>query len=156
MLSARIAKTGAAVAACAAMGAGATFAVNASAPSTTPASAHGPGGHRNAPHLLRHHAALRRVRRAVHAEAVIPVAGGKFATVIYDRGTVEKVEGQQLTLREGTKTATYKTVTLTIPDDAKIRVNGRPASLADVKPDQRAFVVQGPNVTRVFAAARHG
>jgi sarcosine oxidase gamma subunit len=66
------------------------------------------------------------------------------------------VEGQQLTLREGTKTATYKTVTLTIPNDAKVRVNGRAASLADVQPDQRAVVVQGPNVTRVFAAARHG
>jgi len=142
------------------MGAGATFAVNASAPSTTPASARagsGPVAHRHhARHFLRRHAALRRVRRAVHAEAVIPVKGGKFATVTYDRGTVTKVEGQELTLREGTKTATYKTVTLTIPSDAKVRVNGRAASLADVKPDQVASVVHGPNATRVFTTARHG
>src|SRR5581483_8397623 len=53
--------------------------------------------------------ARRAVRGAVHAEAVLPVRG-QFVTVTLDRGFVQKVEGNDLTIREGTKNLTYKTI----------------------------------------------
>src|SRR4051812_49116255 len=51
----------------------------------------------------------------VHAELVVPDRQGGFQTVTFDRGTVESVSGDQLTIKEGTPKATYKTITLTIP-----------------------------------------
>jgi hypothetical protein len=74
-----------------------------------------------------------------------------FANVTLDRGFVQSLSGQQLTLREGTKTATYKTVTLTIPADARVRDNGHQATLADVKQGQHVLVLQGPKRTLVVA-----
>src|SRR5437763_15869093 len=85
---------------CAALGAGAAGAGNAaSAPSAGPAvkqaAARGAGkGHRGP---------LRALRRAVHADAVVPTKDGKFVTVTLDRGIVQSVDGDQLTLKEGTR-----------------------------------------------------
>jgi hypothetical protein len=90
-------------------------------------------------------------RRAVHAEAVVPKADGTFATWTYDRGKVDSVTGSDLKLTEGTAKATYRTVTLTIPSTARIRVNGRKAALSDVKAGQRVQVVQTPKLTLVAA-----
>src|SRR6476620_6254804 len=59
----------------------------------------------------------------VRAELVVPDRQGGFKTVTLDRGTVDSVSGDQLTIKEGTPKATYKTVTLTIPSDAKVRRN---------------------------------
>ena len=56
-------------------------------------------------------------RRTVHANVVVATKSG-FATVTVDRGFVQSVNGRQLTIREGTKTTTYKTITLTIPSNA--------------------------------------
>jgi hypothetical protein len=53
-----------------------------------------------------------------------------FATVTLDRGFVQSVNRQQLTIREGTKTTTYKTVMLTIPSNAVVRDNRRAGSAA--------------------------
>src|SRR4051794_23065912 len=62
------------------------------------------------------HAGARAVKRAVHAEAVVPVQNGtKFATVTYDRGTVKSVAADSITLTEGTRKATYKDVTVSVP-----------------------------------------
>ncbi len=69
----------------------------------------------------------------------------------FDRGTVKSVSGQQLTLTEGTKLATYKTVTLTIPTTARVRDNRKKGTLADVKTGQRATVVKTPKATFVIA-----
>jgi hypothetical protein len=88
-------------------------------------------------------ALLRPLRRAVHGEAVIPVAGGQFATVTFDRGVVQSVAGNQLTLTEGTAKATYKTVTLAVPANAVVRDNRQPAQLSDVKTGQVAVVSRG-------------
>ena len=89
-------------------------------------------------------------RRAVHAEVVVATRTG-FATVTIDRGFVQSVNGRQLTVREGTKKSTYRTVTLTIPAGAEVRDNGRGASLSALTPGQRVGVVQGPHATRVTA-----
>lgn len=132
-------------AACTFAGAGGALGVDALS-----SSAHN-GGH----HLRAHHAFQRfgAFPRAVHADAVVPTKNGDFATVTFDRGTVKSVSGQDVTLTEGTRTATYKDVTITVPTDAKIRVFGtRNATLADVRPGMRAAVVQAPQKTFVLAA----
>jgi hypothetical protein len=50
---------------------------------------------------------------------VVAGKGGKFVTVTFARGSVSAVNGQQLTIAEGSKKATYRTVTLTIPTTAR-------------------------------------
>ena len=89
-------------------------------------------------------------RRAVHADAVVATGSG-FATVTIDRGFVQSVSGQQLTIREGTQKATYKTVTVTIPSSATVRDNRRTSSLSALTAGQRVAVVQGPQRTWVIA-----
>jgi hypothetical protein len=134
---------------CAALGAGAAVAGNAaSAPSgggTGGNQAAGPDGAKG------RHGRLGALRRAVHVDAVVPTKDGKFANVTLDRGIVQSVQGDQLTLKEGTRKATYKTVTLTIPGNAVVRDNKRPAKLSDIKSGQRAVVFHGPNRTAVIA-----
>ena len=90
------------------------------------------------------------VRRAVQGDAVVATRSG-FATVTFNRGFVQSVSGQQLTIREGTKQHTYKTVALTIPASAKVRDNGQSASLSQLTSGQRVGVVQGPQRTWVIA-----
>ena len=77
-----------------------------------------------------------------------------FVTVSFDRGFVESVKGAALTLREGTKKATYKTVTLTIPSGAQVRNNGRRSSLSALTPGEHVGVLQGP--VRTLVVARGG
>jgi hypothetical protein len=89
-------------------------------------------------------------RRAIQGDLVVATRSG-FATVTFERGFVQSVNGQQLTIREGTKAATYKVVTLTIPTNAKVRDNGQSASLSQLTAGQRVGVLQGPKVTRVIA-----
>jgi hypothetical protein len=89
-------------------------------------------------------------RRAIHAEAVVATKTG-FATVTLDRGFVQSVSGRQLTIREGTKNATYRTVTLAIPSNAKVRDDRRASALSALTPGQRVAVVQGPKRTWVIA-----
>lgn len=95
--------------------------------------------------------ALRRfATRAVHGTVVVHTRSG-FATVTFDRGTVDSVNGQQLTITEGTARASYRTVTLTIPATARVRDNRQKATLSAVKPGQRVIVVQAPKRTFVIA-----
>lgn len=101
------------------------------------------------------HAAVRpgvagRLRRAVHGDFVVPTRKG-FVTVAFDRGFVQSVSGDTLTLREGTKKATYKTVTVTIPSSALVRNNGTRSSLSSLKPGEHVGVFQGPVRTLVVA-----
>jgi hypothetical protein len=88
-------------------------------------------------------------RRAVHASAVVATKSG-FANVTVDRGFVQSVNGQQLAIREGTKTATYKTVTLTIPSNAVVRDNRKASRLSALSAGQRVAVVQAPQRTWVI------
>jgi hypothetical protein len=130
---------------CAGVGAGAGILGSASAAtsSTTPNAAH------PARAGLVRRAAL---RRAVHAEIVVPTAGGGFATVTYDRGSVESVAGTQLTVREGTTSATYRSVTLTIPSSAIVRLDRVTAQLSQLQAGDRVRVFAGPKHTLVSAS----
>jgi hypothetical protein len=91
-----------------------------------------------------------RLRAAVHGSLVVPYRGG-FATVTFDRGSVKSLSGQELTITEGTRRATYATLTLAIPTGAIVRDNGRRASLGSLQPGERVVVVRGPAATRVIA-----
>src|SRR2546425_8993900 len=70
----------------------------------------------------------------VHVQAVVPNrAGTGFQTVTIDTGAFKSLSGDQLTITEGTKSVTYKTVTLTIPSGATVRRNGASAKVGDLK-----------------------
>lgn len=133
---------------CVALGAGVSAIASAGAATSSSAKSHaGRAGH--------HRGLARFGGRAVHGDVVVATKKG-FATITFDRGTVESVNGRQLTVKEGTK-KTNKTVTLTIPTGAKVRDNRQPASLSAVKPGQRVMVITGPKRTRVIARTpRHG
>jgi hypothetical protein len=99
---------------------------------------------------------LRRIaRRTVHGDFVVHTKAG-FVTVTVDRGVVDSVSGQQLKIAEGTPKATYKTVTLTIPADARVRDDKQKASLSSVKAGQRVLVVSAPKRTLVIARTPRG
>jgi hypothetical protein len=88
--------------------------------------------------------------RAVSGSVVVRTKSG-FQTVTFERGKVDSVSGQQLTITEGTPKASDKTVTLTIPSGAVVRDDRQKASLSDVKPGQRVLVVGAPKRTIVIA-----
>jgi hypothetical protein len=146
MTARKFARVGGVLAASAALGAVGAYVGDAASPSSSPAAAAkagkaGPHGARRGPGGA--------LRRAVHAEAVVATKNGQFATVTLDRGIVERVDGNSLTLREGTKTATYKTVTLDVPSGAVVRIKRKPGKLSDIQAGQRAAVVKGPQRTLV-------
>ena len=92
------------------------------------------------------------MRRAVQGEFVIHTKTG-FETVSFERGFVQSVSGDSLTLREGTKNASYKTVTVTIPSGSRVRNNGHAAALSSLTAGEHVGVLQGPAHTWVVARA---
>ena len=131
---------------CVALGAGISAIASAGASTTKSAHAGTTAGHKG-----QHGGGLKRfAARAVHGDVVVPTKTG-FATVTFDRGVVDSVSGQQLQITEGTKKATYKTVTLTIPTTAVVRDDKQKSTLASVKAGQRVLVVQAPKRTLVVA-----
>jgi hypothetical protein len=90
--------------------------------------------------------------RAVHEDAVVlNKAGTGFITATEDNGSVVSVSGDQLTIKEGTASVTYKTLTLTIPSGATIRRNGSTAKLSDLKAGDHVHVTKSSEGTTVFA-----
>jgi hypothetical protein len=87
----------------------------------------------------------------VHSESVVPNQKGGFDTITMDRGTFSSLSGDQLAITEGTKSATYKTVTLTISSSATVRRNGAAAHLTDLKSGDTVLVLQSPTGTVVNA-----
>src|SRR5262249_11090910 len=87
----------------------------------------------------------------VHSENVVPNKTGGFDTVTMDRGSFSSLSGDKLTITEGTKSATYKTLTLTIPSGASVSRNGEAAKLSDLKSGDTVMVAQSPNGTDVAA-----
>ncbi len=57
---------------------------------------------------------------------------------------MKSVSGSQLVVTDGTPKAAYQDATIVVPSTAKVLVNGKPATLADVKPGQRVVVAQLP------------
>ena len=146
MSKARLVRVGAVGAACAAVGFGISALGSAGAETAKqPDARAGHFGHRFGGHRF--------LRGAVHAEAVIPV-NGQFVTVTFDRGFVQSVSGNDLTIREGTANKTYKTVTLTIPTGATVRNDRHAAQLSSLQSGEHVLVFHGPN--RTLVAARHG
>jgi hypothetical protein len=73
-------------------------------------------------------------RGAVHSESVVlNRAGTAYETIVSDDGTLTAVSGSTLTIKEGTSSVTYKTVTVTVPSGATIVRNGKTAALTDLK-----------------------
>jgi hypothetical protein len=90
--------------------------------------------------------------RAVHEDAVVlNKAGTAFITATEDSGKVVSVSGDQLTIKEGSTSVTYKSPTLTIPSGATIRRNGATAQLSDLKAGDHVHVSQSSDGTTVFA-----
>jgi len=82
------------------------------------------------PAALRRDRGLRRLlARGDHATVAVHTKAG-FRTFTINRGFVQSVNGQQLTVRDGTRKATYGVVTLTSPATARIRDSGSRASLS--------------------------
>jgi hypothetical protein len=141
-------KLGALALACLAIGAGASVIANAGA--ATSAGTTATANHRGAARASAL-APRRLARRAVEGSVVVARKGGKFVTVTFARGAVSSVSGDQLTIAEGTKKATYRTVTMTIPTAAHVRDNRQTATLSDLKPGQRVVVIETPARTWVVA-----
>jgi hypothetical protein len=133
-------KTLALAAACTLTGAGGALAIDAVGSSARP--------HHRRAHLRA--AGLDLARRAVHVEAVLATKDG-FGNATIDRGVVKSVSGQDLTVTDGTPKKAYQDVTIAVPADAVVRVGGRKATLADLKPAERVLVAQLPKRTLVLA-----
>jgi hypothetical protein len=89
---------------------------------------------------------------AVHEVAVVlNKAGDGFLTVTSDSGTLQSVSGGQLTLKEAVGSVVYRTVTLTIPSDARVIRNFRSASLSDLRAGDRVRVSSSTEGTAVLA-----
>jgi hypothetical protein len=127
---------------CAALGAGAS--VIASAGAAT-GSIHGGKGKAVRAGGLRRFAA-----RSVQGSVVVYTKKG-FVTVTFNRGKVDSVNGQQLMITEGTKKATFKTVTLSVPANALVRDNRRKATPSALEAGQRVTVINAPQRTLVVA-----
>jgi hypothetical protein len=134
-------------AACAAAGVGAGT-VAAAGASTGQHSASDKSAHRTVSAQRR--GLIRLARRTVHGELTVRTAKG-FRTVTIDRGTVDSVSGDTLTMSDGTPTATDQKVTITIPSSARVRNDRRPAALSSLTAGERVVVVQLPQRTVVRA-----
>jgi hypothetical protein len=85
--------------------------------------------------------------------SVVPNKQGTgFDTVTEDSGNVQSVSSQQLTLNEGTKSLTYKTVTLTIPAGATVQRDGKSAQLSELQSGDHVTVFENSDGTSTVNA----
>lgn len=165
--SKRLSKTSALLMCGAAIGGATGYAASASGTSNTASTtassayaAHGANGarHHGAKARGSKRAGLRgleaRMRHAVSASVVVSNGHGQFATVSLVRGTLVSISGSSLTVREGTARSSYKTVTLSLPADAVVRIAHARSSLSALSAGEHVLVIQGPK--RTLVAARPG
>lgn len=131
---------------CVALGAGASAIASAGAATGSSSTTAAQGGL----HGVRATGLRRLSRRTVQGALVVATKQG-FVNVTFERGKIDSVSGPQLTITEGTSKMSYKTVTLTIPADARIRDNRQTATMSDLKVGQRVVVLQAPKRTFVIA-----
>ncbi len=101
-----------------------------------PPGGHGPGGD------------------AVHSvDVVLNKAKTAYITQTTDEGTVESVDsaGGTITLLEGTKALTYKTVTVTVPSGATIALDGKTSTLGALVAGDHVSVSSSSDETDVMA-----
>lgn len=90
----------------------------------------------------------------VHAEGVtLNKAGTEYINFTADNGTVKSVEASagKLTIVEGSKSVTYKTVTLSIPGEATVTLDGKSSSLSGLAEGDHVCVTSTKEGTTVFA-----
>ncbi len=92
-----------------------------------------------------------RLKHAVSITAVVPTGGGKFATVSIARGVLVDTASNAVTLREGTPRATYKTVTLPLGADTRVRLSEQRSSIGALSAGDRVTVIEGPHGTTIVA-----
>jgi hypothetical protein len=131
---------------CAALGAGVGAIASAGASSGQTKS-----GRRTLGRSLRGGGLRRLARHAVHGDLTIATRTG-LETVSFDRGRIQRVNGQQLTITEGIRQASSRTVTVTVPANARVRDNRRVATMSELKDGQRVLVIRAPKRTFVIAA----
>jgi hypothetical protein len=142
--SPRLTKAAALVLSGAALGGAGGYAASASGASTSPTKTS----------ATKHAGALARqarLRHAVSITAVVPDGRGHFSTLSIERGTLVSVSGQSLTLNEGSRRYTYKSATLSLPSDVKVRLSHQISSLSALAAGDLVEVVQGPKRTAVIA-----
>lgn len=151
MFKSRKLRSGLVVAACGALGAVAGIAGSAAAPAhngkvhASQVGAGGPGGPGGPGRGPGGH--------AVHSDEVsLNKAGTAFISETEDNGVLKGVSGSDATITEGTKTVTYKDVTITLPANATVMRNGAAAKLSDLKTGDHVHVSQSSDGTSVFAA----
>ena len=89
---------------------------------------------------------------AVHEESVVlNKAGTAFITRTEDSGTVQSVSGSDVTIKEGTDTVAYKTVTISVPSGATVIRNGKTATTADLQAGDRVHIEQSSDGALVLA-----
>ena len=93
---------------------------------------------------------LARLKRAVSITAVVPTRHG-FATLSIQRGVLLSRAGAKLTLREGTRTSAYKTVNVTLPATARVRLARRLSSLDALDAGAHIAVIKTARRTVVIA-----
>lgn len=132
--------------ACLRIGAGASAITTADASSTTAKT--------SAVQRTAHTAArgrLRALARHTVAGSFVVATKSGFVTVTLARGRVQAINGQTITLVEGTKTQAYRTVSLTLPAKVRVRDDKQASTLSQITPGQRATVIITPKRALVMA-----
>lgn len=123
--------------AAATLGLGAIAGVALAAPSTAP-SPSSAGKHAAGQHKGHHEGGLGRLgKRALHGEFVAKGKDGAFVTVDGQRGAVTQVSSTRITL----KSADGFTATYVLTADTKVRKDGNPGKIGDVKVGEAALVL---------------
>jgi hypothetical protein len=89
-------------------------------------------------------------RHSVSGDIVVDTKDG-FQTITFERGTVDSVSGDQLTITEGSPKAGQRQETITVPSTAHVRDNGKTASMSSVSDGQHVIVLTLPDRTVVLA-----
>jgi hypothetical protein len=91
---------------------------------------------------------------SVHAVSVVlDKAGTAFIEQTSDRGTIQSVDSSAdtITVLEGTKAVTYKTVTLNVPANATVMLDGNTSSLSGLAEGDEVSVSSSSDGTAVLA-----
>jgi hypothetical protein len=91
---------------------------------------------------------------AVHSVSVVlNKAKNGFVTETSDSGTIESVDSNAATIAivEGTKSVTYKIVTVTIPAEASVTLDGKKSTLSALAKGERVMVSSSSDGTTVMA-----
>jgi hypothetical protein len=118
--------------------------------SSTPTAHHARAPHGKAGQHARMQELRKVARHSVSGDVVVDTKQG-FQTISFERGTVDSVSGDQITITEGGPKAAQRQETITIPATARVRDDGKQASISSVSAGQRVLVLTLPKRTVVVA-----